>query len=655
MTGRGRDNTMYSQDKFIDDIFTLKGGIVYPYYWYIFTAMVYKRAEFVDGLPLAYREENKIIDTMDPDTQRPEYAMWTFCNNHDNWRLQSMTGFQEFHMCLAVITFWPGVPLHYAGDEQDFDTPGSALDGWAREELATSLAWRAVRTRAEGNPADGDNFDMTSGSYRYIRRLNALRRAYFGAFGNDECDQIQTPSVASNDVLAFIRYCDAQKKVLLLANFHTSEERSASMDAVPWADGTELTDCINGTRQATVASRTVSLVLKPLEAVVFVASLEPLPPAVVEVWPRHGATLPDVEEITLRISFDKAMAENVANAIRFDNASSSFRCSERECSWPLAVSSLSDGYHSIEVLGEAMASDGTTLGTIFRSDFLLDRQQGVIAKAIHKLPGLICSGGTQLCHKATGATWFRAQNVGGNWSDWRPLEASTPWAAEFNVPVLVQYFSQLSASFVVGDCLTEMGQRCDASWHQEMFLRGEFNEWGNQDEGRMQLVDSFTWAKNVTLSGFVRSRFTPVQDWSKSYGSHPVRELLYNVPFFDPRHTDFNVVPTLSGSEPCRQWMTERGLWSEQHSVASGAEFATNLWLSHLCTAASPSCIPDEAAEWQCHGYSAGQDGAWCASVGTENCTEYAVNDQSEEMSSCGPCYCCRRKVRTAPTGTAPW
>ena len=27
----------------------------------------------------------------------------------------------------------PGIPLHYAGDEQDFDTPGSALDGWARE------------------------------------------------------------------------------------------------------------------------------------------------------------------------------------------------------------------------------------------------------------------------------------------------------------------------------------------------------------------------------------------------------------------------------------------------------------------------------------------------------------------------------------------
>ena len=98
--------------------------------------------------------------------------------------------------------------------------------------------------------------------------------------------------------------------------------------------------------------------------------------------------------------------------------------------------------------------------------------------------------------------------------------------------------------------------------------------------------------------------------------------------------------------------MTDRELWSERESIASGAEFATDLWLSHLCTAASPQCVPDATAQWQCHGYTDGQDGAWCASVGTENCWEYGVNDQSEEMSSCGPCYCCRRKVKTAPTGT---
>lgn len=55
MTGRGRDNTMYNQESFIDDIFTLKGGIVYPYYWYIFTAMVYKLPQYVDEASLGIR------------------------------------------------------------------------------------------------------------------------------------------------------------------------------------------------------------------------------------------------------------------------------------------------------------------------------------------------------------------------------------------------------------------------------------------------------------------------------------------------------------------------------------------------------------------------------------------------------------------------
>ena len=98
----------YGQDVFIDDIFTMKGGIVYPYYWYVFTAGVYKDPSYADGLVKAYVEENKMIDTLDPTTGRREYAMWTFCNNHDNWRLQSMTSSQTLRMCLAVITFWPG-------------------------------------------------------------------------------------------------------------------------------------------------------------------------------------------------------------------------------------------------------------------------------------------------------------------------------------------------------------------------------------------------------------------------------------------------------------------------------------------------------------------------------------------------------------------
>lgn len=38
----------------------------------------------------------------------------------------------------------PGIPLHYAGDEQDFDTPGSALDGWAREARTSCARFETV-------------------------------------------------------------------------------------------------------------------------------------------------------------------------------------------------------------------------------------------------------------------------------------------------------------------------------------------------------------------------------------------------------------------------------------------------------------------------------------------------------------------------------
>ena len=514
---------------------------MYPYYWYIFTAMIYKLPEYADGLPLAYREENKIIDTYDPTTGRHEYAMWTFCNNHDNWRLQSMTGFPEFRMCLAVITFWPGVPLHYAGDEQDFDTPGSALDGWAREELSPSLAWRAVRTQPGGNPADKDSFDMTSATYQYIRRLNALRTAYLGGFGEEECDQIQTPSYATPDVLVFIRGCTSEK-VLMFANFHTSEQRTASIDAVPWADATVLTDCISKTApaQVTVNSGSVSFVLSPLQAVAFAAAVAKVPPAVVEVWPAHGAAVPiGSSQLTLKIKFDRPMAPSISTQVLFDQSSSGFQCAENECTKQVDASALSDGHHFLEVAEGAVAEDGTAMHATFRSTFIFDRQGGVIADpTINELPGLICSGGSKLCHKASGATWFRVQNVGGNWSEWMPYNgSSTTWSSQFDVPVLVQYFSDLSASFIVGDCLTEAGKRCYVSWHKQMFVRGEFNNWGNDDEGTMSLIGAYTWATNVTLDGFVRARFTPVTDWSKSYGMHPVRELLYNVPTFDPRHT----------------------------------------------------------------------------------------------------------------------
>ena len=168
----------YGQDTFIDDVSTMKGGIVYPYYWYIFTAVVYKDPSYADGLVkgLCWGEQ-------DDWHLRPNYRTTWICNVdllQQSWqlalakygKLSSLThvscchhvlaGISEFlksanwhgffadeelwdvwywhspmslqSLCTKNIFFFEAwYPIALCGDEQDFDTPGSALDGWARE------------------------------------------------------------------------------------------------------------------------------------------------------------------------------------------------------------------------------------------------------------------------------------------------------------------------------------------------------------------------------------------------------------------------------------------------------------------------------------------------------------------------------------------
>eukprot|EP00930_Biecheleria_cincta_P048555 TRINITY_DN3383_c0_g1_i4.p1 TRINITY_DN3383_c0_g1~~TRINITY_DN3383_c0_g1_i4.p1 ORF type:complete len:3154 (-),score=464.15 TRINITY_DN3383_c0_g1_i4:294-9755(-) len=663
MTGRGRDASMYDQNLFIDDIPTLKGGIVYPYYWYIFTAMVYQDPQYADGFALAYREENKMIDTLDPTTGRKEYSMWNFCNNHDNWRMQSMTGPDQIRMCLAVITFWPGNPLHYAGDEQGLDTPGSALDGWSREELSASMAWRAIPTRPEGNPANKDNFDMTTPSYRYIARLNALRRIYFGSFGSEECDKVVIPSSVIPGVLVFERGCNASSKVTVLANFDTAKEKSVTV-ALPWSAGTAVGDALateNPLRLEVSANGDVSVNLKPLAALVLVPlPVHTVPVTVVSVSPAHGSLVSWSEDseakANVTISFDRAMQPSVIQHLRFDDQRATFECMDTSCEvvvLKLDATAITNSFHTITVTEDAQAQDGARLYVPFRSSFLVDRQSGVIAKpSIHNWPGLICQDQTKLCHKAVGSKWFRVRNVGdADWSQWQLVEAITDWQSKPGQAVLVQYHAEGSASYIAGDCRALGTQPCYSSWHDNMFFRGDHNQWGTQEQGNMSQLDHFTWAANVSVTKFIRAKFAPFAGWSKSYGMHPARELLYNLPEFDPRHKAFRPEPTLSGSEASRAWMAHRSLWTEHESIASGADFSQGFWISPQCTAAAPICEPVYNADWECHGFREGENQSWCRSAGVQKCLEYRENDRSPEMSGCGQCSCCRKKVSTVPTG----
>ncbi|CAJ1333971.1 unnamed protein product [Effrenium voratum] len=250
----------------------------------------------------------------------------------------------------------------------------------------------------------------------------------------------------------------------------------------------------------------------------------------------------------------------------------------------MSAGAAADGFYTIEVLEGALSLDGQRLQTTFRSHFLLDRTKGAISHQSGAMEGLICQNRTRLCHRATGAEWMRIQNVGdgADWTEWRPYESVTSWASQPGVPVLVQYHAAQSASFMVGDCVGDGLKPCYASWHGHMFLRGEWNEWGQGADGSMEKIDHFTWASNVSFTKFTKSKLAPYPgSWEKSYGSsgdkltpdflpdasktimfpawtpltayeklglHPERELLYNLPSFDPRSQTFAVEPYLRAS-----------------------------------------------------------------------------------------------------------
>ena len=164
MMGRGKEAVDYGQDTFIDHIFTLNGGIDYAYYHYVNQMLFNEYEEFppalaygsdglpraedyktrVDGTSLLYSDEITKVDLFSEQNNRTEYTMWHFCNNHDQWRMQArdlVYGEGRFHACLGWLTFWPGVALHYAGDEQSL-----------RPLAPRSTAGRArnTRTRSRG-------------------------------------------------------------------------------------------------------------------------------------------------------------------------------------------------------------------------------------------------------------------------------------------------------------------------------------------------------------------------------------------------------------------------------------------------------------------------------------------------------------------------
>lgn len=194
MTGRGMTKTFDSHGNVVsrtrisgDATVMMDGGINYPMYHWFANSIRDQNGGLGDMMNL-YLADSNDFDFFNPAANWTwQYRHLNFFNNHDQWRMAAATkmdGLQKSILSSSIIAFWPGVPLFYYGDEQGFKTPGSALDGWAREDFMTSMAWQkpeCCSTTATGgscNPANSDNFDQTHPNYLAVQKIMNVRNLY---------------------------------------------------------------------------------------------------------------------------------------------------------------------------------------------------------------------------------------------------------------------------------------------------------------------------------------------------------------------------------------------------------------------------------------------------------------------------------------------
>ena len=289
--------------------------------------------------------------------------------------IDDVRGVELMKSCLGWLTFWTGVPLHYAGDEQAFKTYGTALDGWAREELSLSLAWRAI-----GTLPMRDAFDMAAPMYVYIQRLNRLRDAYLAPVIDCEAP-LRGHVPTGSEVFAWERGCDggggaAIWRTLIAVNF---DRFGAAFDVelqTSWAEGTAVVDALAAVDYTVGTGGKLRLTLGAHAVAVLVHGgiARRLPPVVVGVTPAHDALVSAAEAaagLRVRLAFDAAVDASEVEAVLLDGSSilDGGWCDADGGCTELAASAapLAAGLHHLEV---RFADRGPgRIGGVFRSRF----------------------------------------------------------------------------------------------------------------------------------------------------------------------------------------------------------------------------------------------------------------------------------------------
>ena len=520
MTGRGKDNTMYGDPTaFIDQTFTLNGGIDYAYYHYMRHVLLRRDIswdsfpleaedrERYDGPSKLWLKERLTLDTLNPQTGRDENTMWHFCNNHDQWRMQVIiesNGLELFRSCLGWLTFWTGVPLHYAGDEQSFKTYGTALDGWAREELAVSSAWRAMGT------VDAlDHFNMTAPMYMYIQQLNRLRHAYMSpVIGCDDPLNSQVPNGSA--VFAWERGCEdvAETRVLAAVNLDRHGLSYVVTIQTSWAVGSVVMETMRSqallVREGGVV--TLSMPAHSTALLVHASNLKPISSVVVAVTPAHDALITSAASLEITFAFDGRVPAMGIEAVEVDGAAvlsiadswcgTAGGCTELS----LQVGSLGAGVHHVVLRFADWGPD--RIGGIFQSRFRVasSHAHDVIAEPYaNRNDDLVSDDFERLVHRAAGASHFRVRRSSQpiwEWSEWYELREPSYYESVPGIATVVQYHSAGSTSYLVSGCREADGTPCGhVAFYSMMHMRACECGWGAPTS--MRPAEDFTWEADV--------------------------------------------------------------------------------------------------------------------------------------------------------------
>ena len=540
MTGRGKTPPMYNQAQFIDNSkFTMHGGINYPMFWWFNDALRNQVNGHLGEAKTLFDSDKSMFDFFNPARGEFRYSHFNFFDNHDQWRMSTVAdGFQKTDLGSAIIAYWPGIPTFYYGDEQGFKTNGTALDGWAREDMMTSLAWKGLPTVNGKNPCEGDNFDMANPHFLWVQKVMNIRRQYAALQNSDNVVQRWSQLNNGNGIYAYSRIWGQPKDWVLVAwnTWKSTLSAGGSLGSLytGWNAGDVIVNAFNPAEKYTLGAggTLATLSLNGYEAKVFVRqdAWKPLDPVITYVTPSHDQRV-TANAWTLRVRFSEDMdIASVKAAFRYDDQA----IDPAQLAWDpatrqveCALSSIADGIHTIRVLESAQTTAGRALHGAFRARFRKGGDDNVIANAAFAADANMiqvtdaAAGKVTLTHRAVGARKLRVKNDGGAWSPWVPYQPQTSWLVAGGTgtrKVAVQYWADNSAAYYVNGQVTLGTVPAFAKTYADAYFRGTPNGWAA--DRKFDLVADNLWKITVATGATAAEnfKFDIKGDWSLNFG-----------------------------------------------------------------------------------------------------------------------------------------